>query len=175
MTRRHVTTAVTLVVLLVILVIAGVVGFNALFAPLPGSDEPTAAAPSPSCTAQPATGGRLRSKDVAVNVFNAGTRAGLAGSTYDALRARGFKGGEIGNAPSAKVRRAQVWIVAGEEDAGRLVARQLGKKAKPHLVSADEDLGDGVDLVVGNGFRKLVRGAPRSVKVTEPAEDSCAQ
>jgi hypothetical protein len=172
MTRRHLTTAVTLVVLLVILVIAGVVGFNALFAPLPGSDEPTAAAPSPSCTAEP-TGGRLRTKDVAVNVFNAGTRAGLAGSTYDALRSRGFKGGEIGNAPSAKVRRAQVWIVEGEEDAGKLVARQLGKKAKPHLVSAEEDLGDGVDLVVGNGFRKLVRGAPRSVKVSKTSGDSC--
>ncbi len=172
MTRRHVTTAVTLVVLLVILTIAGVVGFNALFAPLPGAGEQTpAAAPSPSCTEQPAKS-RLRTKDVTVNVFNAGTRAGLAGSTYDALRNRGFKGGQIGNAPSAKVRRAQVWIVEGEEDAGRLVARQLAKKAKPHLVSADEDLGDGVDLVVGNGFRKLVR-APRSVKVTQPT-DSCA-
>ena len=172
MTRRHVTTAVTLVVLLVILVIAGVVGFNALFAPLPEAGAPTpAASPSPSCTEKP-TKGRLRTKDVTVNVFNAGTRAGLAGSTYDALRSRGFKGGQIGNAPSAKVRRAQVWIVEGEEDAGRLVARQLGKKAKPHVVSADEDLGDGVDLVVGNGFRKLAR-APRSVKVTQPT-DSCA-
>ncbi|MGN6574060.1 MAG: LytR C-terminal domain-containing protein [Nocardioides sp.] len=172
MTRRHLTTAVTLAVLMVILVIAAVVGFNALFAPLPGSDEPTAAAPSPSCTASPVKG-RLRTKDVAVNVFNAGTRAGLAGSTFDALRARGFKGGEIGNAPSAKVRRAQVWIVEGEEDAGKLVARQLVKKAKPHLVSADEDHADGVYLVVGNGFRKLVRGAPRSVKVTQSSDDSC--
>jgi hypothetical protein len=172
MTRRHVTTAVTLAVLMVMLVVAAVVGFNALFAPLPGSDEPSATASSPSCTAAPA-GKRLRTKDVKVNVFNAGTRAGLAGSTYDALRARGFKGGEIGNAPSANVRRAQVWIVKGEEDAGRLVARQIAKKAKPHLVSADEDLGSGVDLVVGNGFRKLVRGAPRSVKVTQPVEDTC--
>lgn len=172
MTRRHVTTAVTLVVLLVILVVAGVVGFNALFAPLPSSDEPTAAAPSPSCTPEP-TRGKLKTKDVSVNVFNAGTRSGLAGSTYDALRARGFKGGEIGNAPSANVRRAQVWIVEGEEDAGRLVARQLGKKAKPRVVSAEEDLADGVDLVVGNGFRKLVRGAPRSVKVTQAGE-TCA-
>ena len=172
MTRRHVTTAVTLAVLMVLLVVAAVVGFNALFAPLPGSDEPSAAASSPSCTAEPA-GKRLRTKDVKVNVFNAGTRAGLAGSTYDALRSRGFKGGEIGNAPSANVRRAQVWIVEGEEDAGRLVARQIAKKAKPHLVSADEDLGSGVDLVVGNGFRKLVRGAPRSVTITQPVENSC--
>jgi hypothetical protein len=172
MTRRHVTTAVTLAVLMVMLVVAAVVGFNALFAPLPGSDEPSATASSPSCTAAPARK-RLRTKDVKVNVFNAGTRPGLAGSTYDALRARGFKGGEIGNAPSANVRRAQVWIVKGEEDAGRLVARQIAKKAKPHLVSADEDLGSGVDLVVGNGFRRLVGGAPRSVKVTQPVEDTC--
>ena len=164
MTTRHLTTAVTLVALCAILVVAAFVGFNALFAPLPGSEgEPTAAA-SPSCDAPSGKKReRLRSNEVTVNVFNAGTRSGLAGATVDSFRARGFRGGLIGNAPSGStVRRAQVWVVEGEEHAGRLVARQLGPRTP--VVTAKKDLGDGIDVLVGNGFRALVR-APRSIVV----------
>lgn len=165
MTTRHLTTALTLAVLCVIVAIAGVVGFNTLFAPLPGADEEPSAAVSPTCEAAPGKKRvRLRSSEVTVNVFNAGTRPGLAGATVDSFRARGFQGGLIGNAPSdTAVRRAQVWIAEGEEDAGRLVARQLGPRTP--VVTRDEDLGDGIDVLVGNGFRALVRG-PRSILVT---------
>ena len=46
MSTRHLTTAVTLAVLCVILAIGAVVGFNALFAPLPGDDtEPSVTPP----------------------------------------------------------------------------------------------------------------------------------
>lgn len=166
MTRRHITTAVTLTVLCVLLVIAAITGFNALFAPLPSAEDEPSASPSPTCTPGPKKGERLRTDDVRVSVFNAGSRAGLAGSTYDAFRDRGFIGGRVGNAPAdAKVRRAQVWIVEGEEDAGRLVARQIARKAKPHVVAEKDDLSDGIDVVVGDGFRGLVK-APRKVKVT---------
>lgn len=173
MTRRHLTTAVTLSVLCVILAVGAVVGFNALFAPLPGSDdEPPSASPSPTCdVTKVKKGERLRSSQVTVNVFNAGTRAGLAGATLDKLRARGFQGGEIGNAPSgSKVRRAQVWVTAGEQAAGRLVARQLGPRVP--VRTPEEDLADGVDVVVGNGFRNLVK-APRSIVVRE-AQSGCS-
>ena len=171
MTGRHVTTAVTLVVLCMILVVAAVVGFNALFAPLPGDDEP-AAAPSESCAVEPVKEGRrLRSRQVVVNVFNAGTRAGLAGTTMDALRARGFRGGTIGNAPDGtKVRRVQVWVAAGEEDAGRLVARQFGRRTP--VKTQDDDAVDGIDVVVGNQLRSL-KPAPRSVKVQVEVEGTC--
>ncbi len=164
MTTRHLTTAVTMAVLCVIVVIAGVIGFNSLFAPLPGAEEDSSAAASPSCEAPSVTKRvRLRSDEVTVNVFNAGTRSGLAGATVDSFRARGFQGGLIGNAPAdTSVRRAQVWIAEGEEDAGRLVARQLGPRTP--VVTRDEDLGDGIDVVVGNGFRALVR-APRTIVV----------
>jgi hypothetical protein len=174
-TRRHVTTAVTLTVLCVLLVIAAVTGFNALFAPLPSSDSGSpSASPSPSCTPEPRKGARLTSREVQVSVFNAGDRSGLAGSTYDAFRRRGFIGGEVGNAPAGtKLRRAQVWIVKGEEDAGRLVALQLARRAKPHLVSAARDLSDGIDVVVGDGFRGLVK-APRAVKVTHRPTAGCS-
>jgi hypothetical protein len=164
MTRRHLTTAVTMATLCVIVVIAGVVGFNTLFAPLPGGQGDGSAAASPSCTPSPAKKRtRLSSAEVTVNVFNAGSRSGLAGATVDSFRARGFQGGLIGNAPAGtKVPRAQVWIAAGEEDAGRLVARQLGPRTP--VVTRDEDLGAGIDVVLGNGFKSLVR-APRSIVV----------
>jgi len=168
-----VTTAITMIVLCMILVIAGVVGFNTLFAPLPGSDdEDPSATPSETCAVEPVKEGRrLRSRQVVVNVFNAGTRGGLAGTTMDALRERGFRGGTIGNAPEGtKVRRAQVWIAEGEEDAGRLVARQFGPRTP--VITPDDDSVAGIDVVVGNGFRSLKR-APRSIKVQQEVEGTC--
>jgi hypothetical protein len=167
-TKRHLTTAVTLAVLCGLLLIGAVVGFNALFAPLPGSDNQPSAAESPTCDLPSVKRGqRLRSNEVTVNVFNAGTRAGLAGATVDAFRARGFQGGEIGNAPAgSKVRRAQVWVAPGEEAAGRLVARQIGPRTP--VVTPDQDLADGVDVLVGNGFRGSLVRAPRSIVVKVP-------
>lgn len=172
MTGRHVTTAITMTVLCLILVIAGVVGFKALFAPLPGRDEQPSAAPSESCAVEPVEKGRrLRSGQVVVNVFNAGTRGGLAGTTMDALRERGFRGGTIGNAPDGtKVRRVQVWIAEGEKDAGRLVARQFGPKTP--VLSPQDDPVAGIDVVVGNSFRALKR-APRSIKVEREVQGTC--
>jgi hypothetical protein len=116
-------------------------------------------------------GRRLRSRQVVVNVFNAGNRGGLAGTTMDALRRRGFRGGTIGNAPDGtKVRRVQVWIAEGEEDAGRLVARQFGPRTP--VLTPDDDIVAGVDVVVGNAFRALKR-APRSIKVEREVEGTC--
>jgi hypothetical protein len=174
MTTRHLTTAVTMAVLCVILVIGAVVGFNALFAPLPGSEEEQpAAAPTESCVVEPVRKGRkLRTGQVVVNVFNGGTRAGLAGQTMDALRSRGFQGGQIGNAPRKnKVKRVQIWIEEGEEAAGRLVARQFGPKTP--VMTPKEDLANGVDVVVGNNYRTLQKG-PRFVVVKQPPENTCS-
>lgn len=163
MSTRHLTTGITLVVLCVIVALGAIIGSNALFAPLPGAEDESTAAASPTCDTPAKKRERLSSAEVTVNVFNAGTRSGLAGATVDAFRLRGFRGGLIGNAPDgAKVRRAQVWIADGEEAAGRLVARQLGPRTP--VVTPEEDLGDGIDVVVGNGFRALVR-APRSIVV----------
>ena len=157
MNSRHVTTAVTLLVLVGILALGLFVGFRELFAPLPGADDEPVAAPSPTCETQDVQPGqRLRSQQVVVNVFNGGTRAGLASQTLDTLRRRGFKAGEVGNASGDNgVKRVQVWIVAGEETAGRLVARNFGPKVRVVTREADEDLADGVDVVVGNALRRI--------------------
>jgi hypothetical protein len=167
MASRHVTTAVTMLVLVAILVLGVVVGARELFAPLPGgagsADEPTAVA-SPSCdpeAVQP--GARLTSRQVTVNVYNAGSRAGLAGQTLDTLSTRGFRAGETGNV-EARVRRVQVWVVDGEEAAGRLLARNFGPRVPVRTVKPGDDLGDGVDVVVGDRLGALARPV-RAVKV----------
>jgi hypothetical protein len=166
MSRRHVTTAVTLVVLCTLLVIAAVVGWQSLFAPIP-EGAVTAATPSPSCTStELKPGQKIKAAQVKVSVFNAGSTSGLADETMDRLTRRGFRAGEVGNAPAeAKVRRAVVWSTRKDDVEARLVARQLGKKVKVKF--SDVDLGPGVDVIVGDRFRKLVK-APRTITVDEP-------
>ncbi len=175
MSSRHVTTAVTLLVLVGILALGLYVGFRELFAPLPGSEEePQAAEPTASCeTAGLQPGDRLRTREVLVNVFNAGTRAGLASGTMDALARRGFREGEVANTSTGgRVKRVQVWIVEGEEAAGRLVARNFGPKVKVRTRGAEDDLGDGVDVVIRTEIGRLAPPV-RSVRIRDD-EGACA-
>lgn len=173
MTSRHVTTAITMLVLVGILVLGVVVGARELFAPLPGggADEQPAAAESPTCQPEEVQPGqRITSQQVTVNVFNGGSRAGLAGQTLDTLSSRGFQAGEAGNAPSSSgVRRVQVWVVEGEEGAGRLVARNFGPKVPVRTITSADDLADGVDVIVGNGLGALTRPL-RSIRVKADQE-----
>ncbi len=166
MTRRHLTTGITLVLLVGLLVVAVVVGANALFAPLPDSG-PTASAstsPSPTCQSKVVKSGQhIRSKQVQVSVFNAGTRARLAERTLTGLARRGFRRGDAGNAPSkVKLRFVQVWTTKKHDAAAKLVARQFGKNTLLRVVNSD--LGPGIDVVLGNDFRGLKK-APRSLTV----------
>ncbi len=171
MTGRHVTTAITMLVLVGILILGVVVGARELFAPLPGEDEePQAAEPTADCAPAADRPGRLRSSQITVNVYNGGNRAGLAGQTLDTLSARGFRAGEAGNAPADNnVRRVQVWIVEGEELAGSLVARNFGPKVPVKTLPSEEDLGDGIDVVVGNGRARLASPS-RSIKIPADAD-----
>jgi hypothetical protein len=167
--RRHLTTAVTLLVLVGILIVAGVVGMRSLFAPLP-ADKPSAAA-SPGCVTKPVRKGqRVSSAQVQVSVFNAGTRSGLANATLASLTRRGFKRGQVGNAPeNSKVKVAQVWTTARGDTAARLVARQFGRATRVRTVATD--LGPGIDVLVGDDFRRLAK-APRVIVATR-ASSAC--
>ncbi len=103
-----------------------------------------------------------------MSVFNAGTRSGLAGETLDALVGRGFAAGEVGNGPSGlRVLRVQVWSTEKGDPAARLVARQFGPGVKVKLT--DEDLGGGVDVLVGDDFKRL-SPAPRKIRVQQAQE-----
>ena len=157
--NRRLSTAVTLVVLVALLVIGGLVGLKSLFAPLPGDDDTRSPA---ACTpTKVGSNKRIKSSEVTVSVFNAGDRSGLAGETLDALEQRGFVAGEAGNAPaSAKVRAVQVWTTEKPDRAARLVAQQFGPGT---AVRRAENLGPGIDVIVGSDFKGLV-DAPRSIK-----------
>ena len=166
MRGRHITTGITLVVLVGILAGGAVLGAKALFAPI-GDNSSSKATPSPTCTTRTVKKGqRIRPQQVQVSVFNAGTHAGLAQRTMSKLVKRGFRRGEVGNAPSSvHVKRAQVWTRLSHDPAASLVARQLGKGIA--VERKDVNLGPGVDVVIGDDFRTLAK-APKAIVVKHP-------
>ncbi len=168
MGRRQITTTITMLVLCGLVVIGAVWGWQSLFAEVP-DDTSTAEAPSAECTSERlGAGERLRSSQVRVSVFNGGTEAGLAESTSEALPRRGFRVGKVGNAPSdVDVDRAVVRSTRRSDPAARLVARQFRERVRVRV--SDDDLGPGIDVIVGNDFRRLGPAA-RSLRIREPQE-----
>lgn len=166
---RRLTTGITLLVLIGLLFLGAAWGWKALFAEVPGGSL-LGGEPVPTCSPERVKAGqKIRARDVRVSVFNAGSQSGLASETLDVLRKRGFRPGDAGNAPSdIKVRRVQVWSTIEDDPAARLVARQFGKKVKVRY--ADEDLGLGVDVVVGNKFKGRLVKAPRKLEVKKTRE-----
>jgi len=165
---RRALTTVTMSVLILLLVVAGLVGWNALSGPVDEDpDAGASASSSPSCDPGLRKGEIVRTREVTVSVFNAGTRSGLAGQTQAELVARKFIQGETANAPAgfAAVRFVRVLAPTVQDPAARLVARQFGRHT---LVQATkDDLGPGVDVIVGNEFVGLVK-APDRLRATAP-------
>ncbi len=165
MTARRITTAVTLLVLLGVLVAGAVYGFRAATAPLPET-----ARPSPTCSGvERNVKTELKRSEVQVSVFNASGRSGLASSTLDKVENAGFLAGNAGNAPAgAKVVRAVVWTSKPDDPAARLVALAFGKNTRVEVT--EEDLGPGIDVLLGRKFRGLDPKAPRKIKLPAPVE-----
>jgi hypothetical protein len=163
--HRRTLTAVTLTVLIALLAVGAFVGWRALFSPLPSETEENPAA-APGCADGVARGDTVRTRDVTVSVYNAGTRSGLAGQTQDELVARGFIPGDLGNAPDdlSSVRFVRVLAETRRDPAARLVALQFGRDTR---VQAAPDLGSGVEVVVGDKFRGLDK-APRRIRADAP-------
>ena len=167
MTRRRLTTAATLLVAVVVLVVMGMWGLHALTAPIP-SDATGSASKGPTCKpADQKVTKFLRRRDVTVSVYNAGGRAGLAQKTMDLLEQAGFKVGEVKNAPDGvKVPRAAVYTTKTDSPAAQLVAQVLGQKTQ--IVHSDLELGPGVDIMVGNRFKKLDPRGPQRIQLPKP-------
>lgn len=167
MRRQQIITAVTMVVLIGFLVFAATWGWRALFADVT-PDETAAEEPAACTTKEIKAGQKIRARQVTVSVFNGGTRSGLASSTLDALTKRGFKDGDVGNAPSdLNVRKVKILAADKNDVEARLVARQFGKTTR--VTKSEVDLGPGVDVVVGDKFRGLVK-AKRNLTVKSPQE-----
>lgn len=153
---------VTLAGLVLLLVAGAAWGWAALTAPFPGKSDAS------TCVEVAVDkGDKVFTDQVVVSVYNAGDREGLAGRTLQLLKERGFVAGDSANAPDGTdVPVVQVWAPDPENPAVRLLLRQLGPA---HKLIERSSPGDGVTLVVGDGFRKFAKG-PKSVVATKDAE-----
>ncbi|MFI6661890.1 LytR C-terminal domain-containing protein [Streptomyces sp. NPDC050523] len=101
---------------------------------------------------------------ITVNVYNATTRSGLAKSTADELKKRGFKIGDVGNAAKAfdkKVKGTGVLLgpASSLNSSLPVLATQLST-AERRTDAARK--GADLDLIIGDGFKTLT---------TKPASD----
>jgi hypothetical protein len=124
---------------------------------------------APSCAAgQRATIVKvLRRSAVTVSVYNAGKKSGRARSTLDRLESAGFSPGAIGNAPAGSVvAKAEVHATTADATKAELVALAFGKGT---LVVVDNNqLGPGIDVFIGDKFKRLDPKAVRSIKLPTP-------
>ncbi|TXS41348.1 LytR family transcriptional regulator [Streptomyces sp. uw30] len=120
----------------------------------PKSDCGTRATPSPSATAPlPKPGG------ITVNVLNATTRSGLAKQTADELKKRGFKIGDVGNAPKAydkKVKGTGILLgpAASLNTSLPVLATQLAGAERRTDATRKAAT---VDLIIGDRFKQLTK------------------
>ncbi|GAA1150897.1 LytR C-terminal domain-containing protein [Streptomyces hebeiensis] len=95
-------------------------------------------------------------RQIKVNVYNATPRVGLAKSTADELKKRGFVIGKVGNAPAAydkKVPGAGILVGSAAATDGSLTV--LGAQLKGATPKADERKTADVDLILGTAFKEL--------------------
>jgi hypothetical protein len=146
-------TPVTMVILLAILAGGGWWGWKSLIN----------SSAAPTCTEQKLTNNRLVPKQVVLNVYNGGARAGSAGRVADALKKRGFNINRISNEPKGdKVDVVSLRGAAANDPEVLLIAGQLNQKAQ---LVADGRTDHTVDLVIGAGFGSVkLKGIP-SVQV----------
>lgn len=156
MGTRKAISAVTILVLIGLLVAGAYYGWQSISAPLPGDDEPESTERRPRCEDGFARGDVVQTKDVTVSVYNAGSRSGLADQTRSELTARGFIPGDVGNAPAEleEVRFVRVLAPSAKDPTARLVALQFGRNT--YIEPVEQDLGPGVEVIVGDDFVGLV-------------------
>lgn len=98
-------------------------------------------------------------ESITVNVLNATEKSGLAKSTAKELKKRGFKVGDIDNAPAAldkKVKNTALFLGAPGADTTanfEVLATQL----KDSETKYDGRKGNDIDFVLGDAFKELVK------------------
>jgi hypothetical protein len=115
---------------------------------------------------------------IKVNVYNATPRSGLAKTTADELKKRGFAIGKVGNAPAAfdkKVPGAAVLL--GAPTAADSSISVLGTQVKGATPKTDTRKTKDVDLIIGTAFKRL--NVPQEANqalatLTKPAPKPCA-
>jgi hypothetical protein len=167
-TARKLVTGATLVGLVVVVCIMAVWGFKAVTAPIDEDGSGPSASSGPTCPPEEQVVTKdVRRGEVTVSVYNAGERPRRAQETMELLEQAGFKPGEVSNAPEGiAVDKAVVYSTKTDDPAAQLVALALGKKTQ--VVHSDEAYGPGVDVVIGDKFKRLNASAPTRVDLPEP-------
>ncbi|MGH3472191.1 MAG: LytR C-terminal domain-containing protein [Nocardioidaceae bacterium] len=167
-------TPITLVILLGILVGAAIYGWKTVISPVTNSNSTAPTASGPTCTKKVLfkKGSSFRAKDILVNVYNAGSQAGLAANTLDVLHSKGFRAGVALNAP-AKITTRNVTVLTTSKTSPQteLVAHQFAGKVKVRIGPA---LAPGVDVVIGNYF-KGVKAHTHTVLTLAKEIDACVR
>ncbi|MFJ9709670.1 LytR C-terminal domain-containing protein [Streptomyces sp. NPDC101234] len=112
---------------------------------------------SASPAAGPSAAALPKPAQITVNVYNATTRTGLAKDTADELKKRGFKIGDVGNAPTKFDQKVKgTAILLGPASALKTSLPVLATQ----LTAADQRTeagrkGAAVDLIIGDAFKNL--------------------
>ncbi|MEU0332393.1 LytR C-terminal domain-containing protein [Streptomyces sp. NPDC006193] len=97
---------------------------------------------------------------ITVNVYNATKRTGLAKNTADELRRRGFRIGDVGNAPAQFDKKVKgPGLLLGSAAAQGTSLRVLGTQLGGAELRADGRKGAELDLVIGDRFTSLAAPA----------------
>ncbi|MFD7321442.1 LytR C-terminal domain-containing protein [Streptomyces sp. NPDC059875] len=93
---------------------------------------------------------------ITVNVYNATPRSGLAKSTADELKKRGFTIGKVGNAPAAYDKKVPgAGILLGAPGATKGAFSVLGTQLKGATTKTDTRATADIDLIIGTAFKNL--------------------
>ncbi|MFF1511670.1 LytR C-terminal domain-containing protein [Streptomyces sp. NPDC058326] len=129
--------------------------------------KPVARATAPPAAAFP------KPAQITVNVYNATPRSGLAKSTADELKKRGFKIGKVGNAPAAYDKKVPgAGLLLGATTATKGAFPVLGTQLKGATTKTDTRATADVDLIIGTAFKTLTPKATADaalVTLTKPA------
>ncbi|MFJ3668071.1 LytR C-terminal domain-containing protein [Streptomyces sp. NPDC090106] len=126
------------------------------------------ASPSPSSSAAKSDSAALpKPAQITVNVLNATPTAGLAKETADELKKRGFKIGDVGNAPAAYDKKVKgTAVLLGPPAALNTSLTVLGTQVTGAEGRADGRKGTDVDLIIGSGFKTLTTKAAADKALT---------
>ncbi|MEP6817710.1 MAG: LytR C-terminal domain-containing protein [Marmoricola sp.] len=156
-------TAGTLIALVAILGVMLVLGWQGVRSPFPPLGGGAAAAKCQTVKEK----SRIFRREITVSVYNGTRRQGLADQTMAGMEKRSFKPGTVGNAPSGKtVPYVEVRSTVQGDPAAQLVAEQFKPAAK--VVLANDELGPGIDVILGPRFKRLHVPSPRSLKLAAP-------
>ncbi|MEW1721571.1 LytR C-terminal domain-containing protein [Streptomyces sp. NPDC093109] len=118
--------------------------------------EPAASASALAAASAKTAKALPKPRQIKVNVYNATPTAGLAKTTADELKKRGFVIGEVGNAPEAYDKKVPgTGILLGSAAVTDTAMTVLGTQLTGATVKTDARKTKDVDLVIGTAFKKL--------------------